>query len=76
MTKLIMHEIDGTDTIILARQADEYFTFLKEGVREKCLEKGIHLYKEEDGTAYLAGEDGVILAKGMSTIRTYVEYLL
>ena len=76
MTKLIMHEIDGTDTIINAEPADGYYAMLGDETKDACLAKGLHLYKDDADTCYLAGEDKVVLAKGMTTIRTYITYLL
>lgn len=76
MTKLTLHEIDGTDSVIMAELADDYFIMLQEDAQDKCQAKGIHLYKGENDTYYLADSDNVILASGMTTIRTYINYLL
>ncbi|MBQ9155226.1 MAG: hypothetical protein IJ137_00425 [Eubacterium sp.] len=76
MATLVQHEIDGTDTFIQAKLADDYFIMLDPNAKDRCLAKDIHLFKGEDGTYYLADKDCVVLAVGMTTIRTYINYLL
>ena len=76
MTELVMHEIDGTYTTIYADAVDEHFTRLQPDAGEKCLARDIHLYNSGDGIYYLADKDGKILAVGMTTIRTYIKYMV
>ncbi len=75
MTTLMMQEIDGTMTPIEAIEADEGFMHLQGGALTACNQKGLHLYKG-GSEYYLADENKMVVASGMTNIKTYINFFV
>ena len=76
MVKLTMNEIDGTQTMIEAIEADEGFLHLPNGAMAACAKKGIHLYKDMNGNYYLADAQKNVRAVNISLIASYIRMFI